>query len=85
MDEALFANLSLAGKAEFVKKNGNFVEAQDYYSYQVFLYTLENHNVELLYDFDEHLVSVEFVETKPPSDFLSRQLESNIGDAAESL
>lgn len=85
MDEALFSNLSLADKAEFVKKNGNFVEAQDYYSYQVFLYTLERHTVELLYDFDENLVSVEYVETKPPSDFLSRQLESNIGDATESL
>lgn len=85
MDEGLFAKLPLADKAEFVKKNGNFIEAQDYYSYQVFQYTLERHTVELLYDFNHNIINVEFIESKPPSDFVSKQLESNIGDASEAI
>jgi hypothetical protein len=84
MDDALFMKLPLADRAEFVKKNGNFVEAQDYYSYQVFQYSLERHTVELLYDFDHNLINVEFTEAKHPSDFLTKQIEYNIGDPSES-
>jgi hypothetical protein len=82
MNDYNFNNLSLAQKAEFVQKQGTFVEAQDFYSYHVLYYRLENHEVELLYDFTNQIVSVEFTEKKPPGDFLNDQLESTFDEAS---
>jgi hypothetical protein len=82
MDEYQFSKLSLEGQADFVKNKGNFIEAQDYYSYRVLLYDLDQHHIELLYDFTDRIVSVEFVEKKPSGNYLSNQLESYLGDSA---
>jgi hypothetical protein len=84
MDEYKFSNLSLADKADFVRKQGSFIEAQDFYSYHVLLYKLDQHDVELLYDFSNKIVSVEFIEKKPPGNFLANQLESYLDDTAPS-
>lgn len=82
MDDNAFENLSLEAKADFVKKNASFVEAEDYYSYRILHYALEKHYVELLYDFSNKLLNVEFVEKKPPENYISSQLESFLGDTA---
>jgi hypothetical protein len=80
MEETRFNNLPLEKKATFIRKHGNFVEAQDYYSYQVLFYSFENHIVELLYDFSNHIMSVEFVEQKNSESYISSQLESLVDD-----
>jgi hypothetical protein len=82
MNDYDFDNLSLSQKAEFIKKQGTFIEAQDFYSYQILFYRLENHDVELLYDFTNQLVSVEFTEKKPLGDFLNDQLESSLDETS---
>jgi hypothetical protein len=64
MNQAMFNNLSLESKAEFIQKQGNFIEGQDYYSYRILWYTLDNHYVELLYDFTDRIVKVEFMEAR---------------------
>jgi hypothetical protein len=81
MDEILFNDLTLQAKEKFVKEHGSFVEAQDYYSYRILLYSLDQHHVELLYDFSDDIVSVEFVEKKNPPDHLSKDLQSFLEDA----
>lgn len=83
MDENEFENLSLEGKADFVMKNASFVEAEDYYSYRILHYALETHHVELLYDFSNKLISVEFIEKKPPEKYIATQLESRLGDTSQ--
>ncbi len=65
MDEShQYSSLSLKEKAELIQKKGNFVEGEDFYSFKILLYTFQNHHVEITYDYDGGLVSVEFVEGK---------------------
>ena len=81
MDEILFNSLSLEAKAEFVQKRGVFVDAEDYYSYRILLYTMDSHKVELLYDFNNQIISVEFIEKKQrhPKIDLSDSLDLSLG------
>jgi hypothetical protein len=80
MDENMFNTLSLVGKADFIQKQGNFVEAEDYYSYRIVKYAVDNHHVEIVYDFSNTILSVEFTESKAINPEISSQLESSLGD-----
>lgn len=80
MEEASFNKLPLQEKAVFIRKHGDFVEGQDFYSYQALFYSFENHIVELLYDFSNQIMSVEFVEQKESETYVSAQLEHLIED-----
>jgi len=84
MDEIQFNNLTLQAKAEYVQQKGNFIEAEDYYSYQILRYALDMHHVELLYDYTHSVISVEFVEKKESEDYRSSQLDSFFDDSTES-
>lgn len=64
MNESLFNNLSLEEKAEIVLKTGTFIRAEDNYSYRIQYYAFGDHIAELLFDFTDRIVSVEFVEKK---------------------
>lgn len=81
MDEIQFNKLTLQAKAEYVQQKGNFIEAEDYYSYQILRYALDTHHVELLYDYTHSVVSVEFVEKKDSEDYRSSQLDTFLGDS----
>lgn len=78
MDQSNYDRLSLKDKAELIQNNGNFIEGEDFYSFKILLYTFQNHQVEITYDYAGALVSVEFVE-----DTTSRhghELPSNLDD-----
>lgn len=47
-----------------VQKKGDFIEGEDFYSFQILLYTFNEHQVEITYDYAGALISVEFVEEK---------------------
>jgi hypothetical protein len=79
MDEVQFNNLTLQAKAEYVQQKGNFIEAEDYYSYQVLRFTLDAHQVELVYDYSHSVISVDFVEKNDTEKYPS-QFESFLGD-----
>lgn len=78
MDETLFNRLSLPEKAEYVQENGQFVEAQDYYSFFVLIYLLNQQEFKLLYDFTGLLVSVENDADSAGENYLTTQLESTL-------
>lgn len=80
MDETFYNQLPLQDKVTFIQKQGNFIEAVDYYSFRILLYVIENHHVELLYDEEDHIVSVEFVENRNE---LPPELEANLSDSLE--
>lgn len=65
MDQSLYNSLSLQDKAKLVQQKGNFIEGEDFYSFKILLYTFQEHQVEITYDYQGALVSVEFVEEKP--------------------
>jgi hypothetical protein len=79
MDEIQFNSLTLQEKAEYVQQKGSFIEAEDYYSYQVLRFTLDTRQVELLYDYTHSVISVEFVDENDKEKYPS-QLESFLGD-----
>jgi hypothetical protein len=81
MNEAMFNDLPLESKAEFIQKQGNFIEGQDYYSYRVLWYILDNRYIELVYDFTDRIVKVEFMEAKPEDTYLMSQIESKLDEA----
>jgi hypothetical protein len=64
MDQSYYNKLSLKDKAELVQKKGDFIEGEDFYSFKILLYTFQEHQVEITYDYDGSLISVEFVEEK---------------------
>ena len=78
MNEPLFSNLPLAEKAAWIKTNGQFLEAQDYYSFFIHVYQLNKEHVKLLYDFSGQLVGIECEPNSPRDNFLSSQLESRL-------
>jgi hypothetical protein len=59
MKEMKFKDLPLSEKANLVREKGQFISAQDFYSYFVLIYELKKHQVNLFYDFTGLLVSVE--------------------------
>ncbi|HET9485858.1 MAG TPA: hypothetical protein VFO54_00405 [Chryseosolibacter sp.] len=77
MDETLFNSLTLTQKADFVQENGQFIEAQDFYSFFILAYLLHQQKINLLYDFTGLLVSVEREESSGEN-YLSDQLESSL-------
>lgn len=80
MDQS-YNTLSLKDKAELIQKKGSFIEGEDFYSFKILLYTFEQHQVEITYDFSGSLISVEFVEEKPSRH--GDQLSSNLDDVLE--
>lgn len=59
MKETKLKDLPLTEKANLVREKGQFISAQDFYSYFILIYELKKHQVSLLYDFTGLLVSVE--------------------------
>jgi hypothetical protein len=78
MDQSKYNTLSLKDKAELIQKKGDFIEGEDFYSFKVLLYTFEEHQVEITYDYEGALVSVEFVEEKTSRH--GNELPSNLDD-----
>jgi hypothetical protein len=64
MDQSYYNTLSLKDKAELIQKKGDFIEGEDFYSFKILLYTFDEHQVEITYDYGGSLISVEFVEEK---------------------
>ena len=64
MDQSNYNTLSLKDKADLIQKKGDFIEGEDFYSFKILLYTFQNHQVEITYDYAGTLISVEFVEDK---------------------
>jgi hypothetical protein len=83
MDQS-YNSLSLQGKAELIQKNGSFIEGEDFYSFRILLYTFEQHQVEITYDYSGSLISVEFVEeTSRHGDHLSSNLDGILENPAD--
>ena len=60
-----FDQLSLKEKEQIVLKEGQFIEAEDEYSYRLIHYTLGDNRIELMYDNEtDNIVSVTIVEEK---------------------
>jgi hypothetical protein len=81
MDETLFNNLTLAEKANYVQEKGQFIEAQDFYSFFVLIYMLNQFQIKLIYDFTGLLLSVEAEPEKEDPEnenYLSSQLEDSL-------
>ena len=79
MEENLYANLSLQEKAAWIQEKGQFIEAQDFYSFFVLIYLLNKEHIKLLYDFSGSLVSIESANEDPEKDdFLTDQLMSEL-------
>ena len=76
MNENLAGDLSLSEKAAWIQENGQFVEAQDFYSFFVLVYLLNQKQIKLLYDFSGLLVGIESDEGTQDDSFLSQQLQS---------
>ena len=79
MDETLLNSLSLAEKATFIQENGQFIEAQDFYSFFILVYILNQQHIKLCYDFTGLLVSIEGEKQGKIEDYLSSQLEESLG------
>jgi len=78
MDETLFKSLSLSEKADYVKKHAEFVEAQDFYSFFVLIYLLNQQEYKLYYDFSGLLISVESEEETSREGFLAHGLANSL-------
>ena len=78
MNEVIFHALSMTEKAAFVRENGHFIEARDFYSYFVLVYLFNKHQIELLYDYSGRVVAVETIEETPHDDFITNQLQTSL-------
>jgi hypothetical protein len=81
MDETLFNNLTLAEKANLVQEKGQFIEAQDFYSFFILIYMLNQQQIKMLYDFTGLLLSVEEDQGKEYTEhenYLSSHLENSL-------
>jgi hypothetical protein len=78
MHENLAGDPGLSEKAAWIQENGQFVEAQDFYSFFVLIYLLNEKHIKLLYDFSGLLVSIESDEDTRDDTFLTQQLESTM-------
>lgn len=52
-------DVPLSERADFIKENGQLIEVQDYYSFNIHVYLVGRLYMNLLYDFSGSLVSVE--------------------------
>ena len=81
MNQTLFDELPLTEKAAFVQEQGQFIEAQDFYSFFILVYLCHKRHIKLLYDFSGKLVSVEIADEISKESFLAEQLQTSLGDA----
>ena len=81
MSENLFHQLPLAEKAAFVQEKGQFIEAQDFYSFFILVYLCNKQHIKLLYDFSGQLVSVETADGILKESFLAEQLQTSLDTA----
>lgn len=81
MNESLFDQLPLAEKAAFVQEKGQFIEAQDFYSFFILVYLCNKRHIKLLYDFSGLLVGVETEDDVFKENFLTGQLQISIENA----
>lgn len=80
MDETLFDSLSLPEKASFVQEKGQFIESQDFYSFFILIYMLNQHQIKLFYDFNGLIVDVEQEKEMEEENYVTSQLESYLED-----
>ena len=80
MNQILFDQLSLAEKAAYIQEHGEFIEAQDYYSFFTLIYLFNKHQIKLLYDFSGLLVAVETVTETSKDDFFTDNLNRHWTD-----
>ena len=83
MDQTLFEQLPLAEKASYVQEHGEFIEAQDYYSFFTLVYLLNKDQIKLLYDFSGLLVAVETVTETLKDDFFTENLNRHWADLGD--
>ena len=76
MKELSFDAMPLSEKAAFVHDKGQFLEAQDFYSFFFLIYSLNKQHIKLLYDFSGTLVSVETIDDSEKDNFITDQLQS---------
>jgi len=78
MSEVLFNALPFAEKAAFVRENGHFIEAQDFYSFFVLVYLVNKDQVKLVYDYSGRLVGVETNEETGRDNFITNQFQTSL-------
>lgn len=59
MAEFALSQLSLRDQADWIERNGRMIIAQDYYSYFVVLYQLEDTTLRLVYDYSGSVLDIE--------------------------
>lgn len=59
MAEFALSQLSLRDQADWIERNGRMIIAQDYYSYFVVLYQLEDTTLRLVYDYSRSVLDIE--------------------------
>ena len=80
MQESLFDQLPLAEKAAFIQEQGQLIDAQDFYSFFILVYLLNQRHIKLLYDCSGLLVEIETNEDRTKDSFLTRQFEASIDE-----
>ncbi len=83
MQKQNFINLPIEEQVLLTKRKGTLLELEDYYSYQIFKYTLEGERIDIVCDYSDHVISVEFAHTNSSDSFLADQLESKLDDSDE--
>lgn len=78
MKEVSFDAMPLSEQAAFVQEKGQFLEAQDFYSFFFLVYSLNKQYIKLLYDFSGTLIAIENVEEGTTDDFMTNQLMSSL-------
>ncbi len=78
MNDVQFEALPIVEKAAFVRENGHFIEAQDFYSFFVLVYLVHEDQVKLLYDYSGRLVAVEADEGISGDKFITNQLQDSL-------
>lgn len=78
MKESSFQNLSLPEKESFVKEKGQLLEAQDFYSFFMVSYLVDQDPVRLYYDYSGKLVDVETGEPTATSRYAHEQIDLSL-------
>jgi hypothetical protein len=81
MNDQAFNQLTLTEKAALIQKKGTFIEAEDFYSFRILLYTIDQHRAEVTFDHSNTVINVEFVENENRiSPHLDSSLEGLLDD-----
>lgn len=70
MNEILFEELPLPQQAAQIQEKGQFIEAQDFYSFFTLVYLFNDRHMRLIYDFSGVLVAVENVDETPKDNYV---------------